>query len=242
MDVTAGSALPWMDQDIASFLAEFGLQTLAKTFHENELDTVGDLHEAEVASSDLAELGVTALKKRKLVLKAVAVAASSLNPDATLQPEPEQMASPRPAADRNETRKKAKPVRSAARIQQLSQPKSVAGAASPARRQPTLTGAAAAFAAAELLHGTVAERREQQKREMQDRLEFQRTLKQMSTLGRFPAERGEVLTSAEQQDREREECAWARQAEWEAKQARKKSRSRMPRAACSNLAELSTKV
>ena len=242
MDVTAGRPCirAGMDQDIASFLADFGLQALAETFHENEFDTVGDLHEAEVALSDLAELGVTALKKRKLVLKGVAAAAAAaaaLSPDATPQPEPEQKDSPRLAADRNETRTTAKSVRSAARMQQLSQPKSSgSGVASPARRQPTLTGTAAAIAAAELLHGTAAERREQQKREMQDRLEFQRTLKQMNALGRFPAEHGETFASAEQQDREREEYARARQAEWEAKQARKKSRSRTSRAAGSSLA------
>jgi hypothetical protein len=230
-----------MDQDIESFLARFGLEARAAAFRENEFDTVRDLHDAEVESLDLAELGVAALKKRKLLLKAVTAAsaaassavASSPTPAAVLQPEPEQEPSPAPAADRCGTGKKAKSVCTAARIHRLSQPKSqVPAAAAPARQQPTPTGAAAAFAAAELLHGTPQERREQQQREMQERLEFQRSLKQVSLLGRFPAEHGDVaLTSAEQLDREREERAWARQEEWVAKQAQKKSRKRSPRTA-----------
>eukprot|EP01043_Picozoa_sp_COSAG02_P018076 COSAG02_NODE_834_length_16653_cov_9.111977_5_plen_526_part_00 len=228
-----------MDQDIESFLASFGLETLANSFRENEFDTVRDLHEAEVESSDLAELGVAALKKRKLVLKAVAAAAagasltaaSSPTPAAVLQPEQEPR--PGPAADRRGGRQKATPVCTAARIQQLSQPKSPKLAATaPARRQPTPTGAAAAVAAADLLHGTLQERREQQQREMQERLEFQRSLKQVSLLGRFPAERGKVaLTSAEELDRQREERAWARQEEWAEKQARRKTRNRRERTA-----------
>ncbi len=228
-----------MDQDIESFLASFGLEALASSFRENEFDTVRDLHEAEVESSDLAELGVAALKKRKLLLKAVAsvaagaslAAASSPTPAAVLQPEQEP--SPGTPADRRGARKKATSVCTAARIKQLSQPKSpVLDATAPARRQPTPTGAAAAVAAAELLHGTLQERREQQQREMQERLEFQRSLKQVSLLGRFPAERGKVaLTSAEELDREREERAWVRQEEWAEKQARKKTRKQSPRTA-----------
>lgn len=245
MDVTVDGSLsqagwaPLMDQDIGSFLASFGLEDLASAFHEHEFDSVRDLHEAEIASSDLAELGVAALKKRKLMVKAVAAAAAaslaaapSPKPRVALQPEPEH-ASPRTPADRNGTRKKTKSVCTAVRLQRLSQPKSpVPESAVPAKRQPTPTGVAAASAAAELLHGSEQERREQQKREMQERLEFQRNLKQISMLGRFPAEHGEaVLASAEQVDREREELAWAKQEEWEAKQARKRSRSKNPRAA-----------
>lgn len=211
-----------MDQDIAAFLEGFGLEKLVGSFRENEFDTVRDLLEAEIEASDLVELGVAALKKRKLILKALAVAADATPGAAepTPEPKPEPEPEPRRAAARRSTAarvalKPSNAVATHARMERLAQPRSPVPPDPAERRRKAhgRTGAAAAAAAAELLHGTVSEQREQQKREAEERLEFQRTLKQVNLLGRAEVDfqqlqRGQVaLTSAEEQDRDREQRA-----------------------------------